>query len=116
MLFIKYLLNNNEKPKLQDIKAPDILFEGFRDPVKAAYDHERKVTESIKNIHAVACSQKDSHAMEFLDWFIHEQVEEEKNTEALVNRYDLFGNDAKGLSLLDAELATRVYAPATLVI
>jgi ferritin len=54
--------------------------------------------------------------MQFLDWFVKEQSEEEKNTEDILKRYDLFGSDAKGLYLLDSELAARVYAPPTLVL
>jgi len=54
--------------------------------------------------------------MQFLDWFVKEQGEEEKNTEDVVKRYDLFGKDPKGLYLLDSELASRVYAPPTLTV
>jgi ferritin len=54
--------------------------------------------------------------MQFLDWFIKEQGEEEKSTDDIVKRYDLFANDAKGLYLLDTELAARTYVPATLVL
>ena len=116
MLFVKYLLNNNEKVVLQDIKAPNVPFHDFREPANGAFEHEKKVTVSINNIYAAAYEQKDFRTMQFLDWFVKEQGEEEKNTEDIVKKYDLFGNDAKGLYLLDAELAARVYAPATLVI
>ena len=116
MLFMKYLLNNNERVVLQDIKAPNTPFDDFRKPANAAYEHELKVTESINNIYALAYEQKDFRTMQFLDWFIKEQGEEEKNTEDIVKRYDLFGNDAKGLYLLDAELAARIYVPASLVL
>ena len=54
--------------------------------------------------------------MQFLDWFVKEQGEEEKNTEDVVKRYDLFGKDAKGLYLIDAELATRAYVAPSLVL
>lgn len=116
MLFIKYLLNNNEKVSLQDVKAPGIPFNDFREPANTAFEHEKKVTESINHIYDVAYSLKDFRTMQFLDWFVKEQGEEEKNTEDIVKKYDLFATDAKGLYLLDAELATRVYVPATLVI
>lgn len=116
MLFVKYLLNNNEKVQLQDVKAPDIAFSDFREPANAAFEHEKKVTASINNIYDYAYSVKDFRTMQFLDWFVKEQGEEEKNTEDIVKKYDLFGTDAKGLYLLDAELAARVYAPATLVL
>lgn len=116
MLFIKYLLNNSEKVVLQGVKAPDVIYTNFREPAVAAFEHEKKVTESINNIYSVAYSLKDFRTMQFLDWFVKEQGEEEKNTEDIVKKYDLFGSDARGLYLLDAELATRIYAPATLVI
>lgn len=116
MLFTKYLLNNSEKFTLKDIQAPNIVFKDYREPALAAFEHEKKVTASINNIYAAAFEKKDFRTMQFLDWFVKEQGEEEKNTEDIVKKYDLFGNDARGLYLLDAELATRVYTPATLVI
>ena len=116
MLFIKYLLNNSEKVILQDVKAPNASYQNFREPAVAAFEHEKKVTASINNIYALAYSLKDFRTMQFLDWFVKEQGEEEKNTEDLIKKYNLFGNDPRGLYLLDAELGTRVYAPATLVI
>lgn len=116
MLFVKYLLNNNETVVLQDVKAPKMSFHDFREPANGAFEHEKKVTASINNIYAAAYEQKDFRTMQFLDWFVKEQGEEEKNTEDIVKRYDLFGKDAKGLYLLDSELAARVYAPPTLVI
>ena len=116
MLFMKYLLNNSEKIVLKDIKAPNTEFKDFREPLNAVFEHEQKVTASISNIYALTYEQKDFRTMQFLDWFVKEQGEEEKNTEDIVKRYDLFGSDAKGLYLLDTELASRVYTPPTLVI
>ena len=116
LLFVKYLLNNSEQVSLMDIKASGVVFNNFREPAEAAFNHEKKVTASINSIYAVAYELKDFRTMQFLDWFVKEQGEEEKNTEDIVKRYDLFGNDARGLYLLDAELATRIYTPATLVI
>ena len=116
MLFTKYLLNSGGKVISQDVKAPDFAYKNFREPAVAAFEHEQKVTASINNIYSAAFELKDFRTMQFLDWFVKEQGEEEKNTEDIIKKYDLFGTDAKGLYLLDAELATRVYTPATLVI
>ena len=116
LLFLKYLLNNSERPVLKDIKASTKVFNDFREPTEAAFKHEQKITASINNIYAVAYEEKDFRTMQFLDWFIKEQGEEEKSTEDIIKKYDLFGSDPKGLYLLDTELATRVYTPATLVI
>lgn len=116
MLFIKYLQNNSEKVILKDIKAPDIVYENFREPIAKAFEHETKVTASIHDIYDLAYQEKDFRTMQFLDWFVKEQGEEEKNTDDILKKYDLFGSDAKGLYLLDSELAARVYAAPSLVI
>ncbi len=116
MLFVKYLQNNSERVLFEDIKAPNSAYQTFRDPLAAAFEHECKVTASINEIYMEAYTLKDFRTMQFLDWFVKEQGEEEKNTDDLIKRYDLFGQDAKSLYMLDAELAARVYAPPSLVI
>lgn len=116
MLFTQYMLNNGEKIILKDVKAANSSFHDFREPAVAAFEHEKKVTASINNIYAAAYDKKDFRTMQFLDWFVKEQGEEEKNTEDIVKRYDLFGKDPKGLYMLDSELAARIYTPPSLVL
>jgi ferritin len=116
LLFMNYLLNNSAKVELGDIKAPQVIYDDFRQPAVEAFEHEIKVTAAIHDIYAAAYELKDFRTMQFLDWFVKEQNEEEKNTDDIIKRYDLFGHDAKGLYLIDSELASRVYTPPTLVI
>ncbi len=116
MLFVKYLMNNAEEVVLADIKAGTEKYADFGRPLQATLDHERIVTASINNIYASAMSLKEFRTMQFLDWFIKEQGEEEKNSEDLIQKYELFGKDGKGLYLLDTELAARMYMPPSLVI
>lgn len=116
MLFVQYLLNNGEEVVLTDLKASDKKFTDFIQPLNATLAHEQLVTASISNIYAAALGVKDFRTTQFLDWFIKEQGEEEKNADDLIKKYDLFGKDGKGLYLLDTELAARVYAPPTLVL
>jgi len=116
MLFIKYLLNNSEKVDLKAIAAPDQKFTGYKQPLEATLTHEIFISTSINAIYAEAYTLKDFKTMQFLDWFVKEQGEEEKNSEDLIKRYDLFGTDVRGLYLLDVELAARVYNAPSLVI
>lgn len=116
MLFIQYLHNNGEKVTLGQIKAPDITFEGFNVPLDESLKHEQFVTASIHNIYDEAFQNKDYRTMQFLDWFIKEQGEEEKNAEDLILKYKVFGSDSKGLYMLNTELAARVYSPPSLVL
>ena len=54
--------------------------------------------------------------MQFYDWFIKEQGEEENNAETLIRKYELFGTDPKGLYSLNQELAGRTYVAPTLTL
>ena len=78
--------------------------------------HERYVTSLIHNLYDAAYSVKDFRTMQFLDWFVKEQGEEENNADDLIKKYELFGDDPKSLYLLDNELASRVYAAPSLVL
>ena len=116
LLFLTYLQNNGEAPKLAAIAAPDKTFSNFRDPLAAALEHEEYVTSLINDIYAAAYEVKDFRTMQFLDWFVKEQGEEEKNTNDLLGRFDLFGSDLKSLYALDAELASRTYSAPSLTL
>jgi len=116
MLIRTYLLNNNEKVKLLPIDAPQESYAGFGVPLSKAYEHEKFVTASIHNIYAAASSVQDFRTLEFLNWFVKEQGEEEKNSSDLIKKYELFGSDAKGLYQLDQELTARVYSAPSLVL
>ena len=116
MLFMQYLQNNDAHVTLDAIDKPDKLFEDFRGPLSAGLEHERYVTGLIHVIYDAAYSVKDFRTMQFLDWFVKEQGEEEKNASELLKRFDLFGHDPKGLYMLDSELAARVYAAPSLVL
>lgn len=116
MLIRKYLQNNGEKIELGAIDAPGEKYNNIKEPLVKALEHEKFVTESIHNIYEVASECKDFRTMQFLNWFIEEQGEEEKNTEDLILRFDLFGSDSKGLYMLDNEYAGRVYTAPTLVL
>jgi len=116
LLFIAYMQKNNEEVKFFAIEGPGKTYSDFKEPLTTALDHERLVTSSIYDIYEEAVKQRDFKSQQFLNWFVNEQGEEEKNTEDLIDRYELFGKDAKSLYLLDAELATRVYAAPTLVV
>lgn len=116
MLFIQYLQNNNEKITLETIERPDKAFNAFDQPLQAGLKHEQYVTSLIHNIYDAAYTVKDFRTMQFLDWFVKEQGEEEKNSEDLIKKFQLFGHDSKSLYMLDSELGTRVYAAPSLVL
>ncbi len=86
-------------------------------PLTAALTHEKYVTALINGIYAAAEDVKDYRTINFLKWFVDEQLEEEANADDMITRMKLFGGDAKALYDLDQEYASRTYAtPAPLVV
>lgn len=116
MLMLQYLQNNGHRPTLDAIAKPDKDLVSAKAVLEFGLEHEQYVTSLINNIYAAAYEVKDFRTMQFLDWFVKEQGEEEKNAEDLIKKYDLFGTDAKALYMLDQELAARVYAAPSLVL
>ena len=116
MLFLKFLQQNGEKVELGAVDKPDKVLKVLMDPLKAGFEHERYVTSLINNIYEAAYNVKDFRTMQFLDWFVKEQLEEEKNADDMIKKMELFGSDPKGLYSLDAEYAARIYSAPSLVL
>ena len=101
---------------LDAIDKTDNELNYFSEPLHAGYEHEQYVTSLIHTIYDAANAVKDFRTMQFLDWFVKEQGEEETNAEGLIKKFDLFGSDPRALYMLDGELAGRVYSAPSLVL
>ncbi len=111
MLFYQYLQDNGQPVTLEAIEKPAAAPDCHRKVLLAALKHEELVTSLIHALYKAASDAGDYRTMRFLDWFIEEQGEEEQNANALINKMELFGGDAKGgLYLLNQELAGRSYS------
>ena len=116
LLMLQYLQNNDAKVALEAIAQPDAVLKENMDPLKAGLAHEQYVTGLIHTIYEAAYAARDFRTMQFLDWFVKEQGEEEKNAADLIKKMELFGSEKKGLYMLDQELAARVYAAPSLTL
>ena len=116
MLFIQYLQNNDAPVTYEAIDKPETALNSHMDALKAGLAHEQYVTELIHQIYDAANEGKDYRSMQFLDWFVKEQGEEETNASDLIKKMELFGSDAKGLYMLDQELAARTYTAPSLTL
>lgn len=116
LLIYQYLHNNSRSAAFKTIDQPDKVFHTLTDPLTAAFEHEQYVTSLIHTIYGAAQAAGDFRTIQFLDWFVKEQGEEEKNAADLITKMELFGSDAKGLYMLNSELKTRVYTAPSLVL
>ena len=97
VLMLQYLQNNGEKVTLEAIAKPDKELKDKLQVLELGLEHERYVTSLIHTIYEAAYSAKDFRTMQFLDWFVKEQGEEEKSAEDMIKKMRLFGDDAKSL-------------------
>lgn len=114
MLFLDYMHYNGQKVELEAIEKPDVKVESAMDILKESLKHEEFITASINDIYEEALKVKDYRTKGFLDWFVKEQGEEEANFNALIDQLNLAGDN--GLFMIDNQLASRQYAPPSLVI
>ncbi|MBR2967369.1 MAG: ferritin, partial [Clostridia bacterium] len=111
-----YLQNENMPVTLEAIPKPDKVLDSHMTVLKAGLEHEEYVTSLIHDIYAAAYEVKDFRTMQFLDWFVKEQGEEETNANDMITNMELFGSDPKSLYMLNQELAARVYTAPSLVL
>jgi ferritin len=92
------------------ISAIDAVPTSWKSPLHAfeeAFKHEQKVTAMIENIATIAATEKDYAASSMLKWFHDEQVEEELQTDTIVQKLKMVEKSTGGLYMLDRELGKR---------
>lgn len=116
LIFFNYINQVGGRVKLREIAAPEWDYSSITEVLTKQLEHERLVTKSIYNIADHAMEERDHKTSSFIKWFIDEQAEEEASAEQLLSKIKLIGeNDGRGILMLDAEMAARVYVvPAPL--
>ena len=107
MKFYDFIYERGGRVVLQAIDQPPAEFESLREVFKQTLEHEKKVTGLIEAIYAVAVEDKDYASQTFLNWFINEQVEEEKNATDLLETLRMVGDKGSALIMFDRELGRR---------
>ncbi len=100
---MKFVIDAGAIVEIPTIKAPKSRFKWAGDAVKLAYDHEILVTDSINAIAALASKEANFTALNFLQWFIEEQVEEVSSADQLVKIVERAGEG--GVLFVDDYLA-----------
>lgn len=116
MMFLEYLEANDEPAVLGAIREPEALPDNddrIRWILSASLNHEKQITRLIGRIYDAADRSDDLRTLRFLDWFIREQAEEEKNASDLIRKYELFGGNPASLYLMDHELGERRFEEPT---
>jgi ferritin len=107
MKFYDFVLERNGRVVLHGIDGPVVEFGSPLEVFQQALEHERKVTAMINDLYGLAARENDYASQTFLQWFVTEQVEEEKNAGDVVETLKMIGEGSEALFLLDRELGQR---------
>ncbi|MCX7019495.1 MAG: ferritin [bacterium] len=107
MKLFDYLYTRDAKAELMTLAAPPAAWKSLRAVFDATLKHEQTVTASIQKLHDLAVKEKDTAAQILLQWYITEQVEEEKNVTDILAKFDMIGDSPMGLMFLDKQLGER---------
>lgn len=107
MKFFEHLIARGGKVELKAIAAPETEWAGPMAAFEAVLKHEQFVTKSITDLYEVALKEKDYPAQILLQWYINEQVEEEKNATEIIDSMKRIDAHETAVLQLDHQLAKR---------
>ncbi len=107
MKFFEYIHDRGGKVVLQTIEKPPASFGSHLEVFEEVLKHEQKVTARINLLYSIAVKDSDYASQQFLDWFVKEQVEEEKNATQIVEWLKMAGDSTNALFQINGLLARR---------
>ena len=107
MKLYDFLIARGGRVTLWEIRAPQTEFSSLVDVFESVLRQEQSVTAQIDSLYELAFREKSFAALVELEWFIQEQVEEEKTARDILHKFRLVQNDPASLLDLDRELAAR---------
>jgi len=105
--FYDYIHERGARVLLQALPQPPAEFAGPTAVFTETLKHEQYITGRIHTLYGLAVEDKDYASQGFLQWFVNEQVEEEKNANEILSLLKMAGDKGQGLIMLDRHLASR---------
>ncbi len=76
MMMVQYLVDADARAVVPGVAAPQVDFSDIVAPVALALAQEKRVSEQINALAALARQENDYSSEQFMQWFIKEQIEE----------------------------------------
>jgi ferritin len=107
MKIYDHVVDRGGRVTLQAIPQPQAEYKSALDVFEKVLAHEELVTASIHKLYALSLKENDYPAQVMLQWFVTEQVEEEKSAGLVVEQMKAVGESKTSLMLLDRHLGKR---------
>ena len=86
------------------LDQPMVTFQSLRRVFEEFLKHELKVSDSINDLVHLALTEKDYATHNSLQWYVNEQMEEERVARTLNDKLEMIGDDKSGLYLFDRDI------------
>jgi ferritin len=107
MKFYEYINDRGGRVVFQALEQPPTDFEGPVDAFEQTLAHEQYITGRIHKLYDQAAEENDYASQGILQWFVDEQVEEEKTASAILETLKMIGDKGQALFMMDRQLAAR---------
>lgn len=107
MKFFDFILERGGEVTLKAIDQPPSSWNSNLEAFEKVLAHEQKVTKNIHDLYELALKEKDYPSQVMLQWFIEEQVEEEKNATEIIEKLKMIEAHGTAVLMLDHELGKR---------
>lgn len=101
---IHYINERGGFAVIPPLKQPIITFPSLKKCFEELLRHEMEVSESINDLVENTLKEKDYATHNFLQWYVAEQIEEERLARTLNDKLEMIGDDKSGLYLFDRDI------------
>lgn len=108
--FIKFINERGGHAVIPELKKPPVDYKGVNEMFAEVLHHEKFISESINDVVALASEEKDFALLNWIQWFVSEQVEEESSVQAIIDKLNLLG--AHNMYMFDRDIMSMRTAGA----
>ncbi len=105
MKIYEYLSEAGNYPITGAMEKPNVDFDSIKEVFAVVLEQERKVTRSIHKIVKLCYEESDFSTLQFLQWYVEEQREEEVLIQSILDRIQVIGDGSQSLYYIDKEVS-----------
>jgi ferritin len=101
---IHYINERGGHALIPTFKEPPKIQKGIREMFEEVLKHEQYISASINKIVAKTIEEQDFTTQHWVQWYVNEQIEEEAQVMAILDKLKLLGNN--NIYLFDRDIVT----------
>jgi ferritin len=99
---LHYINDSGGHAIVPEFKQPPVTYDDIKHLFEQVYNHEQHITAAINSIVAITIAEKDYTTNHWIQWYVQEQIEEEKSARNILDKLKLLGNES--LYLFDRDI------------